>query len=241
MPERESFETRFARAYRRYLDEVPTDVDALAVARTAASQRRFGLGARRWVPVLGAGVVAVLLGSALLAGVLSTPPRDELMPGALTSSPSPEAVSATEPALGSITLEVTDLVGMEGLDLVGHVTHWVLETDEPQSLPDWDIIHRPVDASPFSASGQVEVLAGPHGLVVFAGEPTCDFGYDPLCGWPVTGDEVSKDPDHGCELTFDLQPGEHIRIRLSGLPPWVWAAGALPPCQVESWTRAREP
>jgi hypothetical protein len=239
MTEHDAFEARFARAYRRYLDEVPTDVDALAVARAVATQRRLGFTARRWVPVLGAGVVAVLLGGALLSGVFSSPPTDELMPGAATSAPSPEAVPTTEPALGSITLEVMGLVGMEGLDLVGHVTHWVLATDEPQSLPDWDIIHLPIDASPFSASGHVEVLAGPHGLLVFAGEPTCDFGYDPLCGNPVAGDEVAKDPDHGCELDFDLQPGEHIRIRLSGLPPWAWAAGALPPCQVESWTRAR--
>lgn len=239
MTEHDAFETRFARAYRRYLDEVPTDVDALAMARAVAGQRRFVFTARWWVPVLGAGLVAVLLGGAVLSGVLSTPRTDELMPGAAASSPSPEAVPATEPALGSITLEVTDLVGMEGLDLVGHVTHWVLATDEPWSLPDWDIIHLPVDASPFSASGQVEVLPGPHALLVFAGEPACEFGHDPLCGWPATGDELAKDPGHGCELAFDLQPGEHITIRLRGLPPWAWEP--LPPCQVESWTRAQEP
>ena len=41
MPEHDAFETRFRRAYRRYLDEAPTEVDAAAVARAAATRRRF--------------------------------------------------------------------------------------------------------------------------------------------------------------------------------------------------------
>ena len=50
MTEHDPFEARFRRAYRRYLDEAPTEVDALAVARRAAAQRRFGSGAWRWMP-----------------------------------------------------------------------------------------------------------------------------------------------------------------------------------------------
>ena len=76
MPEHDAFETRFRRAYRRYVDEAPTDVDAAAVARAAATQRRFeGI---RW-PTVGAparvlmwvGLLALLL-AALAAGSLLT-------------------------------------------------------------------------------------------------------------------------------------------------------------------------
>jgi hypothetical protein len=69
MPERESFEARFRRAYRRYLDEVPVEVDALEVARTAATQRRFSLSWPRIVRPARALVWVVLL--ALLLTALS--------------------------------------------------------------------------------------------------------------------------------------------------------------------------
>ena len=75
MPEREPFETRFSRAYRRYLDEVPTEVDALEVARTAATQPRFG---RSWPRIVGPAralmwvVLLALLLAALAAGTLLT-------------------------------------------------------------------------------------------------------------------------------------------------------------------------
>ncbi len=76
MPEHDAFETRFRRAYRRYVDEAPTDVDAAAVARAAATQRRFE--GFRW-PTIGAparvlmwvGLLALLL-AALAAGSLLT-------------------------------------------------------------------------------------------------------------------------------------------------------------------------
>lgn len=76
MPEHDVFETRFRRAYRRYLDEVPSEVDAAAVARAAATQRRFE--GFRW-PTIGAparvliwvGLLALLL-AALAAGTLLT-------------------------------------------------------------------------------------------------------------------------------------------------------------------------
>ncbi len=76
MPEHDAFETRFRRAYRRYVDEAPTDVDAAAVARAAATQRRFE--GFRW-PTIGSparvlmwvGLLALLL-AALAAGTLFT-------------------------------------------------------------------------------------------------------------------------------------------------------------------------
>ena len=49
MSEPDVFETRFATAYRRYLDEAPTEVDAAAVVRTvAAAHPRARTGARPW-------------------------------------------------------------------------------------------------------------------------------------------------------------------------------------------------
>lgn len=82
MPENDSFETRFTRAYRRYLDEVPTEVDALAVARATATQRRFGFGLPRimaparvliWVVLL-ALLLAAFAASTLFTGSEPTPP-----------------------------------------------------------------------------------------------------------------------------------------------------------------------
>ena len=72
MPEREPFETRFSRAYRRYLDEVPVEVDALEVARTAATQRRFRLSWPRIVGPTRALVWVVLLALLLAALAAST-------------------------------------------------------------------------------------------------------------------------------------------------------------------------
>ena len=73
MPEREAFETRFHRAYRRYLDEVPTEVDAAVVARAAATQRRFaGLAWPRIVAPARALVWVVLLALLLAALAAST-------------------------------------------------------------------------------------------------------------------------------------------------------------------------
>ena len=82
MSELAAFEARFGRAYRRYLDEVPADVDAAGVARAVASARpraRFGPapwmpGAARaflWALLLGL-LLAALVGAALLVG--SRPP-----------------------------------------------------------------------------------------------------------------------------------------------------------------------
>jgi ligand-binding sensor domain-containing protein len=49
MPELDAFEARFAAAYRRYLHEVPTDVDAAGVARSAAAAHPAGRsGAWPW-------------------------------------------------------------------------------------------------------------------------------------------------------------------------------------------------
>jgi len=95
MTEHDPFEARFRRAYRRYLDEAPTEVDALAVARRAAAQRRFGSGAWRWMPAFSAGVIATLLVGVLIFGVSTVQPGVQPAPGAVTSSPSPEVLATS--------------------------------------------------------------------------------------------------------------------------------------------------
>lgn len=80
MHELDVFESRFAAAYRRYVDEAPTQVDAAAVARTVAASRPrpraitapWALRPARtlsWV-VLGALLLAALGAAALVAGSL---------------------------------------------------------------------------------------------------------------------------------------------------------------------------
>jgi len=75
MAELEVFEARFAAAYRRYLDEVSTDVDAAAMARAAATARpraRWAAwrGALRPVPALAWLALLGLLLAALTAGLV---------------------------------------------------------------------------------------------------------------------------------------------------------------------------
>jgi hypothetical protein len=93
MPEREPFETRFSRAYRRYLDEVPTEVDALEVARTAATQRRFRLS---WPRIVGPAraLVWVVLLALLLAALAASTLLTGSQPAVLVS---PTEVSGTSP------------------------------------------------------------------------------------------------------------------------------------------------
>jgi hypothetical protein len=87
VPEPDRFETRFRRAYRRYLDEVPVEVDALEVAQTAATQRRFSLSWPRIVGPTRALVWVVLLALLLAALAAST---------LFTGSQPPAVVSPTE-------------------------------------------------------------------------------------------------------------------------------------------------
>jgi len=87
MPEPDRFEIRFRRAYRRYLDEAPTEIDAAAVARAAVSQRRFSLSWPRVVGPTRALVWVVLLALLLAVVAAST---------LFTGSQPPAVVSPTE-------------------------------------------------------------------------------------------------------------------------------------------------
>ncbi len=80
MSEFDAFERRFAAAYRQYLDEAPTEIDALGVTRAAAQQRvarsaiwPISVPSRLALLLLLGALLAALLGGALLAGS-SRPP-----------------------------------------------------------------------------------------------------------------------------------------------------------------------
>jgi hypothetical protein len=104
MPELDVFETRFTAAYRRYLDEVPTAVDAAAIARRLAvahPHRRAVLGfwplvavPRPALVLLLAGLLlAALLGTTLLVGAWRDAPISVVPP--TSPSPSPAADEGT--------------------------------------------------------------------------------------------------------------------------------------------------
>ncbi|MGZ4273213.1 MAG: kelch repeat-containing protein [Solirubrobacteraceae bacterium] len=70
MPELDGFESRFAVAYRRYLDEAPTAVDAAALARTVVTARPFGRWGLRPVGLRPARALVWLVLLALLLAAL---------------------------------------------------------------------------------------------------------------------------------------------------------------------------
>ncbi|OGN88415.1 MAG: hypothetical protein A2X23_13485 [Chloroflexi bacterium GWC2_73_18] len=99
MSEPDVFETRFATAYRRYLDEAPTEVDAAAVVRTvAAAHPRARTGARPWALgaaralawlVLLALLLAALGAAALFVGSQRSALGFACPPGSTPNTPGP--------------------------------------------------------------------------------------------------------------------------------------------------------
>ena len=91
------------------------DIDAMAMARTVSTQSpkwRFQsmFSATKFVA---AGVIVALFGGFLLAGVLTTPQGDEVLPAAASASPTGEATS--EPTETPTTSVRTDI--LPGVDL----------------------------------------------------------------------------------------------------------------------------
>ena len=109
MPEHDAFETRFRRAYRRYVEEAPADVDAAAVARAAATQRRFA--GFRW-PAVG-GPARVLMWVGLLALLLAALAAGTL----LTGSEGPVSVAAD--ISGTSACDTTDAGAWSGPMVLG--------------------------------------------------------------------------------------------------------------------------
>jgi hypothetical protein len=117
------------------------------------------------------------------------------------ASPIPTILGA-ETVRGTLTLEVTDLVGMEGLLL----SAWD-ECFTRSGAMSWPVFlsrNQPIDASPFKTSGNV-------------GLPVCSGGFHRL------GVDVAETPEsfpqYRCFTDFDLVSDEDIWIRIVGLPP----------------------
>lgn len=124
----------------------------------------------------------------------------------LVVGPVPAVVAqAAEPAdasrAGSLTVEVADLAGMEGLELAGAVWGGPM-----------DLLHVPIDEPVFYATDTVDLKPGSYYVWIFAGEPPCGVGFTPYCG-------PNQDlADYFCMFDLDILPGDHVLLGLSGLP-----------------------
>ena len=193
---------------------------------------RGGLG---FMALASATLVGLLLGSALFIGMLANPQADQLAPAAATSSASPSPEPTGETAAGVILVDVTDLVGMEGLELVGKV--WGPVSQQVPLVgppPGVEFLHLPIDTDMFSAFGQVTVPPGDYYMWVFAGEPPCHARFVPDCA-RTASDEPPLPPDYFCRVSYDVQPGERIRVVLSGLEPHYMQGSDA--CGMVSWER----
>ena len=129
------------------------------------------------------------------------------------------AVTATEEP-GQLTLEVSGLVGMEGLEVAASIAASPRPGHYRWSIPR---AHQPIDGSPFSSElATFPVGAGTHEVVVVAGEPPCGVTY-----WSATCAE--SDPDYVCSIRLDVPPGEHLRLTIDGLPRY-----GAPPADLET-------
>ena len=100
MDDQNTFERQLAIGLDR-LAGPPRPVDAMAVARSVTSQSgKWGFTMLSAVKFIAAAAIVALFGGFLLAGVLTTPQEDEVLPAAVTDSPEPETTTApTEPTL----------------------------------------------------------------------------------------------------------------------------------------------
>jgi hypothetical protein len=156
--------------------------------------------------------------------------------GALGHSPSPVQ---TSPPLGSthspaevawLTVEVSGLVGMEGLALAGGLDRPTISGREYYA----DVLQTPIGSSPFLATDRVALgPGGAFGLMVFAGEPPCRVVWVPSCGLSTTWSR----PEYLCSIEFDALPGEDIHITIAGLPAFEMAAHRFPACPVSQFLR----
>jgi hypothetical protein len=190
-------------------------------ASQAPTQRGFSMSAA--LRFMAASVTVALFGGFLLAGILTPHDGTEMDPGAASVAAPDRSAQPSVPAMGSITLEVDDLVGMGGLELFVKVFG---QTSTEA--------HVPIEGR-LAASGQMSVQPGEQFVWLLAGTPPCrDTGYGPECG------DATSQPDYFCLLRFDVRPGEDTRVGLSGLPRYDDGAESRLACPVTSWTRSTE-
>ena len=128
-----------------------------------------------------------------------------------------DATSSSDSQPGSVTVEVSRMTGMEGLELVGKV--WGPMVRPGGGDPGVEIFHLAIDDADVSASGSTVAPPGDYYTRVFAGPPPCDADFMPVCGASPqeTGFGVGG-TEFFCMTGFDVRPDEDIRVSLAGLP-----------------------
>jgi hypothetical protein len=142
-------------------------------------------------------------GAAVLICVVFEGPITMAQEAESPASPSPvPTMLVWDTAPSMLTVELADLVGMEGLEL----GIWDLCYTGPSTgtYPIPVLRNLPIDASPFEASERL-------------GLPICPTGFHEL----IVGvaERPLSDWQYACFTRFDLSSGEDIWIRIVGLPP----------------------
>ena len=108
---------------------------------------------------------------------------------------------------GTLTVGISDLTGMEGLELTAKA-----------GATDVELFDLVIDESPFEATDSCRIEPGLTNLAIAVGEPPCTWswgwGWNPSCG----GQGSRGDFLYRCATMFEAAPGENIWIWISGLP-----------------------
>ena len=126
--------------------------------------------------------------------------------GPSASLPPPETVP-TPDGSSMLSLEVTDLVGMYGLEVGADLIE--SHTWGPHLFG--QIVHQ--DDATVTANLSLE--PGRYSLAVYAGEPPCEVRFAPMCG---LDEPVPVVPEYECWMEFDLEPNEALDLHIAGVP-----------------------
>jgi hypothetical protein len=120
---------------------------------------------------------------------------------------------------GTLTVGISDLTGMEGLELTAKA-----------GTTDVELFDLVIDGSPFEASDSCRIEPRVTTLAIAVGAPPCawswGWGWNPSCGEQGSGGDVL----FHCATSFEAVPDGNIWIWISGLPE----AGRVGGCPVVS-------
>ncbi len=122
------------------------------------------------------------------------------------SLPPPETVP-TPDGSSMLSLEVTDLVGMYGLEVGADLIE--SHTWGPH------LFGQMVHEDDATVTANLSLEPGRYSLAVYAGEPPCEVRFTPWCG---LDEPVPVVPEYECLMEFDLEPNEALDLRIAGLP-----------------------
>jgi hypothetical protein len=236
MSEQDVFETRFAAAYRRYLDEAPTEVDPAAVARAAASAHpRAGIvgwpmalrpaRAFAWLIVLAIllvalGVGALLMGSERPAlGFVCPPGSTPDTPGPVDQARPPHGVQAAI-AFDRRAGRLVTLSDTETWTFDVCTNTWTQQHPDraPDRVDEWDLFVYDIDSdltiSVDRSTGSTWAYDLPADTWIQKGRGPVDArlgAYDPRSGLVVAG--ANADPI--ALWTYDVETDAWTPLRLA--------------------------